>query len=371
MTLLFFPDRLTANGGSIRFIVSDNSLPTDAESKGNTCQIIGDVGRSGLSKHLSVDLVLDFEPFEYQDETIRCSMTVRNIPWNSAYRHWWQLVGMNRKVLNGEDGIEGVFYADKPYVIDQIEYSFRYIRENLFELTVTMALGTEGDSQITVQGKAVVPFEGVFIGNGFCRVRASHEIEMSVFESTSSTDAQGIEYYKPRWDNLANWVVRTIITKPPECLSEFRAKAVPIDAIGLEPAWDCTAYTLACSCGAERLDILYRQCPDDPRFEGVVLDPISTRCPDCGKEAVLFDSTKDGYNAKIDSVSIMQGTSDPVAWKCPSCQSPGRVIVVYSHTWDDGEDIPEDIADWFDWFTLKHQCTKSHELHDVGDWECA
>jgi hypothetical protein len=186
-----FPNKdLRVSGGSIYFHLFENEL-------------------TGLPRNLFVSATLNFKPLEYCGEQFDCSMTTEWIRWKKNALDWLQLDGMKANTRYGEEGIEGSFYAFEHYPAEEIEFSFRHIKENLFELEMKQIIDypggfSEDDEAIPrmlVQGKAVVPFEGLYLARGMSLADVSPFIDPTTFESMPVKNQFGVDYHKPLLHN--------------------------------------------------------------------------------------------------------------------------------------------------------------------------
>ena len=153
----------------------------------------------GLERSLFWTLCLEFEPIGKEDET---SMTCEWIPWK--VRRWQDLDGATLTTEYGEHGIEGSFYVCGHDPMETVTLAVHHVRENFFELKMEMTVDYNGsefsDSEphMIVKGCAIVPFIGLYLGQGISFDDASKFIDLSGFESDLSMNEFGVSYYKPK-----------------------------------------------------------------------------------------------------------------------------------------------------------------------------
>jgi len=154
---------------------------------------------TGLERSLFWSLTLNFEPVGEEDET---SMTCEWVPWK--FRHWMELDGAILTAEYGDDGIEGSFYVCEHDLMETVTLTVRHVRENLFELQMKMSIDYHGsefsspEQNMVVEGCAVVPFVGFYLGKGISFDDASEFVDLSVFMHEPSTNEFGTLYYKPK-----------------------------------------------------------------------------------------------------------------------------------------------------------------------------
>ena len=205
--------KLHANGGSISCLVFENPYV-------------------GLNRSLFWSLNLDFAPVENEGCS---SITCEWIPWK--FRHWLELDGatlfatsdtlvrkLQRTLLilpklffnkigkslfgfsskSNDDMIEGSFYVCEHDPMKKVSASITHVRDNLFELEMEMVVDFNGseysspEPNLLVRGKAVVPFQGLYLTQGIDLEQASEFIDISAFEPQPSKNEYGMPYYKPK-----------------------------------------------------------------------------------------------------------------------------------------------------------------------------
>lgn len=154
----------------------------------------------GLERSLFWSLTLVFEPVGEEDET---SMTCEWIPWN--FRHWKELDGATLSAEYDEDEmIEGSFYVCGHDAMEKVSLSVHHVQDNLFKLEMEMVVDYSGsefsdpEPHLTVKGTAVVPFKGLYLGDGISLDAAAEFIDPSAFEREPSKNEFGVSYYKPK-----------------------------------------------------------------------------------------------------------------------------------------------------------------------------
>lgn len=100
-------------------------------------------------------------------------------------------------------------------------------------------------------------------------------------------------------------------------------------------------------------------------------------CPACGKEIVLFDEGKHGWNGFVCHDDFIDREEPPVKSVCPVCQgdefavsvtvrSQGKQDFLETCVEDDDSFSPEDWADGFEWITVG-LCCENCGIED-GEW---
>ena len=176
-----FPaSELRASGGEIYCMVFENK-------------------NTGLARNLFWSLTLNFEPVGQESYV---SMTCDWIPWK--LRRWKELDGVKLASQYGEDGIEGSFYVCEHDLMENVSLSLQYVRENLFRLEMEMTVDYQGsefsdpEPHLLVKGCAIVPFVGLYLGQGIDLTDAAEFLNLSAFESEPSNNEYGKPYYKAK-----------------------------------------------------------------------------------------------------------------------------------------------------------------------------
>lgn len=154
----------------------------------------------GLKRSLFWSLTLDFEPVGENGET--SSMTCEWIPWK--FRHWKELDGATLTGNYGEEGIEGSFYVCEHDLMETVTLTVRHVRENLFELEMEMVVDYKGsefsdpEPHMHVKGCAIVPFVGLYLGEGISFDEASEFVDLYAFDCEPLKNKYETPFYKPK-----------------------------------------------------------------------------------------------------------------------------------------------------------------------------
>ena len=185
-----------------------------------------------------------------------------------------------------------------------------------------------------------------------------------------------------------------MLSQPPRCLAPFAAelaKARELPGIRFDGhgAPTQSIFRLRCTCGGESFRVrgtfYAKDYKGDPlNFFG---DPLELICQSCGREQLLFDAAKDGYNPEIDAAEDLvrppsrrrnESEAPRVEYGCSKCG--GRAMHIWTrfeHVADTCEDsFAESLSegreqDFFSWFTLVGRCAKCGTLQTVTEFECA
>lgn len=153
----------------------------------------------GLERSAFWCVRLEFEPVGDEDET---SMTCEWIPWK--FRHWKELDGASLTADGDDEMVEGSFYVCEHDPMEKVSLSVRHVRDNLFELSMEMVVDYNGseysdpEPHLEVKGSAVVPFKGLYLGEGINLADAADFIDILAFESEPSKNKFGMPYFKPK-----------------------------------------------------------------------------------------------------------------------------------------------------------------------------
>lgn len=141
---------------------------------------------------------------------------------------------------------------------------------------------------------------------------------------------------------------------------------------------------IRCQCGCECFHIkIYADTengyPQVCEYNGNYALVIKAVCKDCGKEHLIFDSSKHGWNGFVCHDGITVPDEELISWNCPKCNyhihnigisisSQGKQDFIDESGISDGEiDLIEN--DWvnaFDWITIGLKCFDCG--HDDEKW---
>jgi len=144
---------------------------------------------------------------------------------------------------------------------------------------------------------------------------------------------------------------------------------------------------LCCTCGERRFSVQIFALAQENNvlvkvYEGQYTLYIMMRCAKCGKEWLIFDYTKHGYNALVCKNGVRIPDKLIEAWRCPECR--GDIFTVkISIEPEDQEQFVEDVVNGensdmsaddyinaFGWITIALTCEKcSHEMKRWVDLE--
>jgi len=158
----------------------------------------------------------------------------------------------------------------------------------------------------------------------------------------------------------------------PRCLGRHHALARKTPP----PSWSdsddfVASFDIRCSCGNAELEVV--GIPDD---ELGLYSPITTRCPSCRNEELLFDVTKHGHDVEIGAGSSYAARDGEThALGCKSCGNTTHSVLpwfTYQFESDDLADVPStEVANYFDVFGIDLVCRKCGTVNHVGSYECA
>jgi hypothetical protein len=177
----FSTQKLQARGGYIYCLVFENEAV-------------------GIKRNLFWSFSLEFEPIGNESEMI---MTCEWVP--RQFRHWKELDGLIFQADYDENGIEGSFYVCGHDAMKHVSVSVQYTQNNFFELAMEMSVDFQGseffkpEPDLLVKGCAVVPFRGLFLGQGIGLSDAEKYIDITSFESEPSKNEFDVPYYKPKY----------------------------------------------------------------------------------------------------------------------------------------------------------------------------
>lgn len=154
---------------------------------------------------------------------------------------------------------------------------------------------------------------------------------------------------------------------PPRCLQGCVIHPVAnADALSN----DFAHFRLTCSCGSDNWNVLGHSA------DNLLLCPLTLRCTGCGKEEMVFDIEKHGYDAELGhGCSSIRAEGPQVTLSCENCgrQSFATTAVV-SYQCEEG-DLDRDgmppAQDLFDVFGLDVRCVGCGHENTVCDYECA
>jgi ribosomal protein S27E len=165
-----------------------------------------------------------------------------------------------------------------------------------------------------------------------------------------------------------NLVFELASARVPASLADVRTEsAAPDDG--------AICYRISCPCGGALGSVTSEY--DEP--EDFWVDPIVFTCADCGRSETIFDSSKHGYDAVLNSFSAYEPRTKDEQVDCPGCGG-GRFGLVgyYRYNFEDGEIeqwwSEEDRArmpDLFDSVAFRLTCGACGEAQWVGGYECA
>lgn len=119
------------------------------------------------------------------------------------------------------------------------------------------------------------------------------------------------------------------------------------------------AGSIHCSCGCEQFEV----------WESNECRSVKLKCMQCGKEIVVFDSGKHGWNGFVCKDDFLDRTLPFNKYNCPECnQNSFRVAVFISSQGkqdfldecvsNDDSFSPDDWVDGFDWIRISLQCVQ-------------
>jgi len=129
---------------------------------------------------------------------------------------------------------------------------------------------------------------------------------------------------------------------------------------------------LRCQCGNVPGVIGATSSEGDVPF----LDPINFTCAKCGVSTVIFDSHRDGYDARLNgSGSYAQGTN-PQPTSCEECGNEAAILLCgLSYNIDfeaEGDrDLLAHAEDYFDGIDIIARCNSCDAERHIGAWETA
>jgi len=131
------------------------------------------------------------------------------------------------------------------------------------------------------------------------------------------------------------------------------------------------SFRVSCSCACESLSII-----GIPGDEITLLCPITTRCPDCGKESLLFNVHEHGHDGEFGhgtGYPIFEGTPcEHHCIQCGSAQFNIKVSLTYQFEDEDLSEFEPTLApNYFDTFGSTLECAVCNKVDYGGDYECA
>jgi hypothetical protein len=122
---------------------------------------------TGLARNLFWSITITFEPIQYRENEVECSMTCEWITW--PIRDWRDLDGRQIDLNYGEDGVESSFYTTRHDFGNHTTLSVRHRIENRFAVSMSMLVdflgyyGGDENPAMMVHAEADVPFTGLII----------------------------------------------------------------------------------------------------------------------------------------------------------------------------------------------------------------
>lgn len=185
--------------------MSDESVgrfpASELQAKGGeiVCQVFEN-STIGLERGLFWTVQLEFEPIGKESES---AMTCDWIPWK--FRHWKELDGATLAIDGDDEMVEGSFYVCGHDPMERVSLSIRHVRDNLFELSMAMTVDYNGsefsdpEPHLEVKGCTVVPFNGLYLGEGINLEEVADFVDLSAYESVPSKNKYGVSYFKPKF----------------------------------------------------------------------------------------------------------------------------------------------------------------------------
>jgi hypothetical protein len=123
--------------------------------------------RTGLPRNIYWSFTLDFDPIEYEGAEWETSMTAE---WLTLpLRDWRDLAGRAFTLSYGDGDAEASFYAREHHIAKTARLEIGMRNGRTFELAMEMIVdfqgltGADHNPNMTVQGRAVVPYAGAIV----------------------------------------------------------------------------------------------------------------------------------------------------------------------------------------------------------------
>jgi Zn finger protein HypA/HybF involved in hydrogenase expression len=130
---------------------------------------------------------------------------------------------------------------------------------------------------------------------------------------------------------------------------------------------------LGCRCGSNSGVVKGTPTGTD---ELPFLDPLDFECSDCGESVRFFDSSKHGYDGRLNGGASYEQGNMLSASSCDKCGSEAAVLecgLAYNTDFEE-DDEPELLAqaqEYFDSIDVNVRCTQCDSARHIGAWELA
>jgi hypothetical protein len=173
---------------------------------------------------------------------------------------------------------------------------------------------------------------------------------------------------------------------PPYCLAGFSVNPVTLDGITYDGHGEATnsLFQISCQCGGRAHNLIAESAHQrvEMRGEDLVADNFSVKCTACKKQTPLFDAALHGYDAevsKIEEPTVSKNESPkrylyPLVYSCQNCNERAfEIFTRFEYPEDilDDPEFPNNVHDFFSWFTVVVRCTKCLSVSKPVEYECA
>lgn len=129
---------------------------------------------------------------------------------------------------------------------------------------------------------------------------------------------------------------------------------------------------LGCNCGSESGSVKATATEGELPY----LDPVWFDCSGCDGSIMFFDSSRDGYNGRLNGGASYGQGDQPEATLCPACGSQEALLacgVAYNIDFEkeDQLDLLREAQDYFDAIDVNASCAQCSEVRHIGAWELA
>jgi rubredoxin len=143
-------------------------------------------------------------------------------------------------------------------------------------------------------------------------------------------------------------------------------------AVATKVEGNAVIHELACECGGEEGQV--KATPDGGDL--AYLDPVSFECAKCGNSVTFFDSSRDGYDGRLNDGACYHQGQQPNIVRCQDCGgSSGKLAcgLVYNIDFEaEGElESLAEVQDYFDFIEIARRCPSCGVTTYVGQWELA
>ena len=143
-------------------------------------------------------------------------------------------------------------------------------------------------------------------------------------------------------------------------------------AVATKVEGNAVIHELGCICGGE----LGRVTATPVGGELPNLDPVSFECAKCGNVVTFFDSSRDGYDGRLNDGACYEQGDRPAVVHCQGCgASSGKLAcgLVYNIDFQEEGELESlaEVQDYFDFIEIALRCPSCGVTTYVGQWELA